>query len=119
MHCGLVGCAHELSLVVDPVPPLVCCCWVMSVQIREGSGLADHSVEVQSLRIGQVSHQAQAPGIADQSSGEPAAEAGGVVAGAEIVVVGIGVALLAFEFVVWGTAYGYVALAAVGVEVGS
>ena len=51
---------------------------------------------------------------------EPATEAIGIVAGAEVVVAGFGVALFAFELVVVGrrTAVGIGVFAAVGIEVG-
>src|SRR5690348_13576468 len=49
---------------------------------------------------------------------EPTTEAVGVVAAAEVVVAGFGVALLAFEFVVLRAGVGVGALAAVGIEIG-
>ena len=51
-------------------------------------------------------------------SGEPAAEAVGVVAGSEIVVAGFGVAFFALEFVVLRTGIGVGQLAAVRIKVG-
>jgi hypothetical protein len=65
----------------------------MAGEVGEGFGVvADHGVEIQSLRIGEV-------GVGNGSwdggpvGGEPASEAEGVVAGAEVVVAGFGVAL--------------------------
>src|SRR5689334_8238025 len=90
----------------------------MAVEVGEGFGVVgDHRVEVEGLRVGQV-------GVGDGSGnggpvgGEPAAEAVGVVAGAEIVVAGFGVAFLSLEFVVLRAGASVRALAAVGVEVG-
>jgi len=72
----------------------------MAVEVGEGFGVVgDHGIEIEGLRVGEV-------GVGDRSGdggpvgGEPAAEAVGVVASAEVVVEGFGVALLALEFVV-------------------
>jgi uncharacterized YccA/Bax inhibitor family protein len=69
------------------------------------------------LRVGEI-------GVGDRNGnvrpvgGEPAAEAAGVIAGAELVVAGFGVAFLAFEFVVLRASVGVSVFAAVGVEIG-
>src|SRR5438128_2077316 len=91
----------------------------MAVEVGEGFGVVgNHRVEIEGLRVGEV-------GVGDGSGdggpigGEPAAEAVGVVAGAEVVVAGFGVALLAFEFVVLRAGVGVGrALAAERIEIG-
>jgi len=72
----------------------------VAVEVGEGFGVVgDHGIEVESLRVGKI-------GIGDGDGdrgpigAEPAAETVGVVAGAEVVVAGFGVAFFAFEFVV-------------------
>jgi len=71
----------------------------VAVEVGECFGVVvDHGVEVEGLGIGQVG-VGNGRGNGRPVGGEPAAEAGSVVAGAEIVVAGFGVALLAVEFV--------------------
>src|SRR5579864_1383120 len=92
----------------------------MALQVSEGFGVVgDHGVKVEGLRVGEVS-VGDGSGGAGPVGAEPAAESAGVVAGAEVVVTGFGVALLAFEFVsVAGRAgVGVGVLAAVRIEVG-
>ena len=71
------------------------------------------------MRVGEIG-VGYGSGDAGPVGGEPAAEAVGVVAGAEVVVAGFGVAFLAFELVGvgGGAVVGVGALAAVGIEVG-
>jgi hypothetical protein len=89
----------------------------VAVEVGEGFGVVgDHGVEVEGLGVGEVG-VGDGDGGAGPVGGEPAAEAVGVVAGAEVVVAGFGVALLAFKFVVLGTGVGVDVLPAVGVEV--
>jgi hypothetical protein len=73
---------------------------LVPVEVSEGFGVGgDHGVEVESLRVGEV-------GVGDGHrdigpvGAEPAAEAVGVVARAEVVVAGFGVAFLALKFVI-------------------
>ncbi|HEV2194403.1 MAG TPA: hypothetical protein VGR55_02420 [Candidatus Acidoferrum sp.] len=90
----------------------------MAVEVGEGFGIVgDHGVEVEGLRVGEVG-VGDSFGDGGPVGGEPAAEAVGVVAGAEIVVAGFGVALLALELVILRAGVGVRALAAVWVEVG-
>ena len=89
----------------------------MAVEVGEGLGvIGDHGVEIESLRVGEI-------GVRNGSRDggpigtQPAAEAIGVVACAEVVVAGFGVALLALEFVILRACVGVGALAPVRVEV--
>src|SRR5215470_6439787 len=71
----------------------------MTVKVGEGFGVVgDHGVEIESLWIREVRVRNRNRD-ARPVGGKPAAEAVGVVACAEVVVAGFGVALLAFEFV--------------------
>lgn len=88
------------------------------VEVGEGFGVVGcHPVEVEGLGVGEV-------GVGDRcgSGGPvgrfPAAKGGGVVAGAEIVVVGFGVALFAFEFVILRVGIGVVTFTAEEIKVG-
>ena len=70
---------------------------LVAVEVGEGFGVVgDHGVEVEGLRVGEV-------GVGDgygdirPVGAEPASEAVGVVASAEVVVAGFGVAFFAFE----------------------
>lgn len=72
----------------------------MAVEVGEGFGVvAEHGVQIEGLRVGEV-------GVGDgfwdggPVGAQPAAEAVGVVSGAEVVVAGFGIAFFAFEFVV-------------------
>jgi len=92
---------------------------LMAVEVGEGFGVVrDHGVKVERLRIGEVG-VGNCNGDGGPVGAEPAAEAVGVVARAEVVVAGFRVAFLAFELVdVLRASVGDGALAAVGVEVG-
>lgn len=90
----------------------------MAVEVGEGFGVVgDHGVEVEGLRVGEIGVRDR-DGDGGPVGAEPTAEAVGVVAGAEIVVAGFGVALFALELVVLRAGVGVGALAAVGIEVG-
>src|SRR6266481_2559656 len=72
----------------------------MAVEVGEGFGVVgDHGIEVERLRVGEVG-VGDGRGDGGPVGSEPAAKAVGVVAGAEVVVAGFGVAFLAFELVV-------------------
>src|SRR5690349_20315447 len=89
----------------------------MAVEVGEGFGIVgDHGVEVQGLRVGEVGVR-DGNGDGGPVGAEPAAEAVGVVTGAEVVVASFGVALFTLEFVVLRAGVGVRALAAVGVIV--
>ena len=73
---------------------------LVPIQIRERFWVVgDHGVEVQRLRVGEVGvgHRG---GDVGPVGAQPASEAPGVVAGAEVVILGFGVALLALELVI-------------------
>jgi len=92
----------------------------VTLQVGEGFGVVgDHGVEVESLGVGEIG-VGDGNGDAGPVGGEPAAEAAGVIAGAEVVVAGFGVAFFAFEFVSVArrTVVGVGVLAAIGIEVG-
>src|SRR6266478_4197399 len=89
----------------------------MAVEVGERFGVVgDHGVEIEGLRVGEV-------GIGDRCwdggpiRAQPSTEAVGVVARAEVVVAGFGVALLAFEFVILRAGVGVGAFAAVRIEI--
>ena len=89
----------------------------VAVEVGEGFGVVgDHGVEVESLRVGEV-------GVGDRNGdrgpvgAEPAAEAIGVVARAEVVVAGFRIAFLALEFVILRKNANVGALAAVRIEI--
>ena len=85
------------SKEVDDLPKVAAVC--VAVEVGEGFGVVgDHGIEVEGLRVGEVG-VGDGNGDAGPVGGEPAAEAAGVVAGAEVVVAGFGVALFAFELV--------------------
>ena len=89
------------------------------VEVGEGFGIvADHGVEIERLRIGQVG-VGHGSGDRGPVGGEPAAEARRVVASAEVVVAGFGVAFLAFEFVILRARVRNDVLTAKGIEVGA
>jgi len=90
----------------------------VAIEVGEGFGVVgDHGVEVEGLRIGEVG-VGNGDGDAGPIGAEPAAEAVGIVARAEVVVAGFGVALLALEFViVLGASVGVGSLAAVRVKI--
>ena len=72
----------------------------MAVEVGEGFGVVgNHGVQVEGLRVGEIriGHRNWDGGPV---GGEPAAEAVGVVASAEVVVAGFGVAFLAFKLVI-------------------
>ena len=90
---------------------------LMAVEVGEGFGVVgDHGIEIEGLRVGEV-------GVRDGNRDggpvgtEPTAKTAGVIAGAEVVVAGFGVALLALEFVVLRACVGDGPLAAVGIEI--
>jgi hypothetical protein len=90
----------------------------VAVEVGEGFGVVgDHGVEVESLRVGEIG-VGDGNGDGGPVGAEPAAEAAGVIAGAEVVVAGFGVAFFAFEFVVLRAGVGVGVLAAVGIEIG-
>jgi hypothetical protein len=69
----------------------------MTVEVGEGFGVVvDHGVEVEGLWVGEVG-VGDGRGNSGPVGAEPAAEAVGVVAGAEVVVAGFGVTLLALQ----------------------
>src|SRR2546427_8039898 len=72
----------------------------VAVEVGEGFGVVgDHGIEVEGLRVGEIGVR-DGNGDGGPVGAKPAAEAVGVVAGAEVVVAGFGVAFLAFEFVI-------------------
>jgi len=87
-------------------------------EVGEGFGVGgDHGVEIEGLRVGEVGVE-DGDGNARPVGAEPASEAVGIVARAEVVVAGFGVALLALEFViVLGASVGVGSLAAVRVKI--
>ena len=71
----------------------------MAIEVGERFGVVgDHGVEVEGLGVDEVG-VGNWCGDGGPIGGEPAAEAVGVVASAEVVVAGFGVPFLAFEFV--------------------
>jgi len=67
----------------------------MTIEVGEGFGVVgNHGVQVQGLRVAEVG-VGDGNGYVGPVGAEPAAEAVGVVARAEVVVAGFGVALLA------------------------
>jgi len=90
----------------------------MAVEVGEGLRIvADHRVQIQSLRIAKVC-VGHWRGNRRPVGREPAAQARCVVASAEIVVAGFGVAFLSFELVILRAGVGDDALAAVRIEIG-
>jgi hypothetical protein len=88
----------------------------VTVEVGEGFGVVgDHGVEVEGLRVGEVG-VGDGDGDGGPVGAEPAAEAVGVIACAEVVVAGFGIAFLAFEFVVLPASVSVGVLAAVGIE---
>lgn len=69
------------------------------------------------MRVGEIG-VGDGDGDGGPVGAEPTAKALAVVAGAEIVVAGFGVALLAFEFVILRAGIGVGMFAAVGIEIG-
>ncbi len=92
---------------------------IMSIEVGEGFGIVgNQGVEVEGLGVGEVG-VGDGNGNSGPVGAEPTAEAVGVVAGAEVIVAGFGVAFLAFELVsVLGARVRDGALATVGIEVG-
>jgi len=79
--------------------------------------IGDHRVEIESLRVAKVG-VGDGGGNSGPIAGEPAAEAVGVVAGAEVVVAGFGVAFFAFELIVLRASVGVGAFASVRIKIG-
>ena len=72
----------------------------MSIEVGEGFGIVgNQGVEVEGLGVGEVG-VGDGNGNSGPVGAEPTAEAVGVVAGAEVIVAGFGVAFLAFELVI-------------------
>lgn len=89
----------------------------MAVEVGEGFRVVgDHGVEVKGLGVGEI-RVGDGRGDGGPIGAEPASEAVGVVASAEIVVAGFGVAFLALEFVFLRAGIGVGAFAALGIEV--
>jgi hypothetical protein len=92
----------------------------VAVEVGGGFGVVgDHGVKVEGLRVGEVG-VGNGNGDAGPVGGEPTTKVAGIVAGAEVVVAGFGVALLAFEFVIvaGGAVVSEGVLAAVRIKVG-
>ncbi len=82
-----------------PIASIPARVWQVSVEVGEGFGVVgDHGVEVEGLRVGEIGVR-DGNGDVGPIGAEPAAEAVGIVAGAEVIVAGFRVALLALEFV--------------------
>src|SRR5208337_4844031 len=81
--------------MVNDVTPVA-----VPIEVGEGFGvIRDHGVEVEGLRVGEVG-VGDGDGDVGPIGAEPAAEAVGIVARAEVVVAGFRVALLALELVI-------------------
>jgi len=90
----------------------------MAVEVGEGFGIVgDHGVEVEGLRVGEVG-VGHGHGDGGPVGGEPAAKTVGVVARAEVVVAGFGVAFLTVELVALRASVGEGVFAAEGIEIG-
>src|SRR5712692_11686283 len=91
----------------------------MAVEVGEGLRVVgNHGVEVQGLRVNKVGVRNRS-GDGGPVGAEPAAETVGIVARAEVVIAGLGVALLALEFViVLRASVGVGALAPIRIKIG-
>jgi hypothetical protein len=93
---------------------------LVSVAVEVGGGfgvIGDHGIEIEGLRVGEIGVR-DGDGDGGPVGAEPAAKALAVVAGAEFVVPGFGVAFLTLEFVILQAGIGVGMFAAVGIEIG-